>query len=218
MSYTNRNSGQTKGTAWIAVAALHGVALYAIINGLGIEYIRETIANLPARNYETPTPPQPDMPMPKPKEQVERAVDVAKPVVTTITNRNIVHVDPVPMDEFKMVEFPKPPIPEPHPFTPEFKPVAASPRTSPGSWVTTNDYPTRDLRQGNEGTAEFTLTVGTDGRVTDCRITRSTGHTGLDQATCGKVSQRARFTPARNENNQPMTGTFSSRITWVIPD
>ena len=84
--------------------------------------------------------------------------------------------------------------------------------------MTTSDYPTRDLRQGNEGTAEFKLTIGTDGRVSDCRITRSSGHRGLDQATCNKVSQRARFTPARNESNQPMTGSYTGRITWVIPD
>ncbi len=218
MSYTNRNSGQTRGTAWMAVAALHGAALYALINGLGTEYMKETIANLPSRNYEMPSPLPEVTPEPAPEKQTGRTVDVTEPKIPGIPTRGPIIMSPPPIEDFKPIELPKLPIPMPLPPAPEFKTVAAAPRTSPGSWVTANDYPTRDLRQGNAGTAEFTLTIGADGRVTDCRITRSTGHPGLDQATCSKVSQRARFTPARNESNQSVTGTFSSRIAWVIPE
>lgn len=217
MSYINRNNGQTKGTAWIAVAAVHGVALYALINGLGIEYIKETIANLPARNYEEPVPPPPTMPEPVPQKPTKSTVDVVKPMVPTATQPTTFTVTPRPLDDFKLT-----PLPIPEPFTPkpipQFKPVAASPKGSPGGWVTTNDYPTRDIRQGNEGTAVFLLAIDTNGRVTNCQITRSSGHPGLDEATCGKVSQRARFTPARDESGQSVTGTYTGRITWVIPE
>jgi protein TonB len=149
---------------------------------------------------------------------VEQTVDVVEPKIPGISNRGPIILSPRPFEDRVPIEILTPPAPIPLPPTPEFNPVAAAPRTSPGGWVTTNDYPTRDLRQGNEGTAEFTLMIGTDGRVSDCRITRSSGHPGLDQATCGKVSQRARFTPARNDRNQPMTGSYTGRITWVIPD
>lgn len=219
MSYTNRNSGQTTGTAWIAVAALHGAALYALINGLGIDYIRETITNLPARNYETPAPPPPEtMPEPKADQQVESTVDVAKPMLSGIPNRNVVIVDSRPSEDFTPIALP--PVPDvlpPKPM-PQFKPVGAMPKGSPGNWVSTNDYPTRDIRQGNEGTAVFLLAIGADGRVNGCEITRSSGHTGLDQATCSKVSQRARFDPAKDENGQRVPGTYAGSIKWVIPE
>lgn len=218
MAYTERNSSQTKSGAWIAVIALHGAAIYALINGLGIEYIRETIANLPARNYEVPTPPSPpDMPEPTQKAQPERAVDAMKPVIPASPDRATFVIDNPPINP-KPIPLPQIPDPIPTRQTPEFKPVGAMPKGSPGNWVSTNDYPTRDIRQGHEGTAIFVLAIAADGKVSDCQITRSTGHAGLDQATCTKVSQRARFNPARNESGQNVAGTYTGSITWVIPD
>lgn len=217
MSYIYRNSGQTKGSAWIAVAGLHGIALYALINGFGIEYIRETIANLPARNYETPPPPK-DIPEPAQQQQAEQQFDVVKPVIPTIPDRGTFVINAPPTESSQPIAEPTAPYIVPPTQTPLFKPVGAMPKGSPGNWVTTNDYPTRDIRQGNEGTAIFLLAITADGKVSDCQITRSTGYAGLDQATCSKISQRARFDPARNESGQRVPGTYTGSITWVIPD
>jgi protein TonB len=91
------------------------------------------------------------------------------------------------------------------------------PRGKPGNWVTSNDYPTRDIREGNEGMALFRLGIGADGRATSCEITRSSGHQGLDSATCALLRERARFDPARDGSGQRVSGSYSGRITWVIP-
>jgi len=93
----------------------------------------------------------------------------------------------------------------------------AVPKGNPGSWATTNDYPSRALREEREGTSGFRVTVGPDGRVTDCQITSSSGHADLDAATCDNVRRRARFNPAMDGDGNPTTGSYSNRVRWVIP-
>jgi len=72
---------------------------------------------------------------------------------------------------------------------------------------------------GAEGTAQASLTIGTDGRVVSCTITRSTGNSALDSATCNVLRRRARFTPARDSNGNPVTDTQPTPpITWRLVD
>jgi protein TonB len=98
-----------------------------------------------------------------------------------------------------------------------FKPKPPMPKNDPRKWVTTDDYPARDLREGNEGTSAFRVTVGTNGRVSACEIVKSSGHPGLDAATCKAVKARARFAPATDENGEPVAGTYSNSVLWQIP-
>jgi TonB family protein len=100
---------------------------------------------------------------------------------------------------------------------PRFTPKGPSPEGNPANWTTGNDYPARALREEREGTTGFRVTVSTDGRVTDCQITSSSGHADLDEATCANVRQRARFTPATDGEGQPTNGSYSNRVRWVIP-
>jgi periplasmic protein TonB len=93
----------------------------------------------------------------------------------------------------------------------------AKPKNNPGSWATTNDYPSRALSQEREGTTTFRVTVGADGKVTDCSVTGSSGHGDLDAATCSNVKRRARFDPALSNDGSPTTGSYSNRVTWRIP-
>ena len=92
------------------------------------------------------------------------------------------------------------------------------PRGNPASWITTSDYPTADMRVDMQGTVAYRLTVGPNGRPTACDITQSSGFWRLDEATCRLVLRRARFCPATDKKAQPITGTWSSRMKWVIPE
>jgi protein TonB len=114
---------------------------------------------------------------------------------------------------------PPPPIvlAPPPPAAPRFTPKGAQPKGNPGNWATTNDYPSRALREEREGTTSFRVQVGPDGRVTDCQVTGSSGHADLDAATCENVRRRARFTPATDGEGNPTTGSYSNRVRWVIP-
>lgn len=86
----------------------------------------------------------------------------------------------------------------------------------PGSWVTTSDYPTESLRANEQGTASFTLTVDVQGRVKACRITATSGSQRLDETTCRLVIERARFSPATDQQDQPIEANYSNRVRWVL--
>lgn len=98
-----------------------------------------------------------------------------------------------------------------------FNPRAPKPMSYPGSWVMTADYPPDSLRANEQGTTGFTVTVDTQGRVNDCRISASSGSPRLDETTCRLVTQRARFTPATDSKDNPLEGTYANRVRWVLP-
>lgn len=91
------------------------------------------------------------------------------------------------------------------------------PKGNPGTWVNMNDYPTGALMDQTEGTTGFRVTVGPDGRVTDCVIISSSGSPDLDVATCTNVKRRARFDPALDANGSPTNGKYTNRVRWQIP-
>lgn len=93
----------------------------------------------------------------------------------------------------------------------------AIPKGNPGFWASTRDYPTLALRDEREGTTAFRVTVGTDGRVTGCQITESSGHSDLDEATCANVTTRAEFYPAQDKKGKVIIGNYANRIRWQIP-
>ena len=111
-----------------------------------------------------------------------------------------------------------PPPPPPPPAAPPVAATRATPRSSPGSWLSDADYPSRAQREERSGTAGFRLQIGADGRVTDCTITSSTGHPDLDEATCRLLPRRARFKPAKGSDGAEMPDTYNGRITWRLPE
>ena len=101
--------------------------------------------------------------------------------------------------------------------SPKYPPAAAVPRNGPLGWISNTDYPRRDLTRGNEGSVAYTLVIGSDGMVDACEITASSGHSGLDNATCQLIERRARFDPATGSAGTPIVGTFAGSVTWEIP-
>jgi protein TonB len=107
-----------------------------------------------------------------------------------------------------------------HTEAPPAKPCAAkpaAPKGRPGEWASDNDYPTRALQLGQEGVTGFRLSVGSDGKVSACDITRSSGSPELDKTTCDLMRRRARFNPATDGDGNPTTGSYSSTVRWQIP-
>jgi protein TonB len=110
---------------------------------------------------------------------------------------------------------PQPPAPPPPPPAPRTVEPARA-RANLASYVSNDDYPASALRNEESGTTGFRLTVGPDGRVTNCVVTSSSGSSALDAATCRLMRSRARFTPARDNTGASTTDTVNSRITWRI--
>jgi protein TonB len=88
------------------------------------------------------------------------------------------------------------------------RPVAAD------QWVTAADNLPEASRLGLDGRVFVELDVSAEGRVTGCRVVKSSGHSLLDNHTCQLLSSRAQFKPATGENGRPVAGTFAHSIGW----
>ena len=78
------------------------------------------------------------------------------------------------------------------------------------------DYPRAAVEARAEGRVETRFTVGTDGRVSDCRVTRGSGNAVLDQTTCRLIEQRFRWTPARDAQGNPVAEERGWQQTWWL--
>ncbi|HEX3422716.1 MAG TPA: TonB family protein [Sphingomicrobium sp.] len=78
-----------------------------------------------------------------------------------------------------------------------------------------SDYP-RDLRErGIGGRVGIVFTVGTDGRVTSCTVTRSSGVPELDALTCRLIQQRFRYRPSTDRYGRPIPDEVEGEHDWV---
>lgn len=71
------------------------------------------------------------------------------------------------------------------------------------------DYPARAVRNGNTGTVNLSLLIGTDGRVTEAKVQKSSGYRELDRAAVDALSL-CKFKPAtRNGVAEPAWGQIA---------
>ncbi|MEM6476820.1 MAG: energy transducer TonB [Pseudomonadota bacterium] len=75
-------------------------------------------------------------------------------------------------------------------------------------------YPAEALAAGMSGSVGVNVTVNEQGRVRDCSVTQSSGHSVLDEAACRAMKRYAEFNPARNRSGDPTLGRYSLRITY----
>ena len=223
MAYAdNANTGRKTGTAVIVFALEAGLA-WALVAGLSMEgfshdpvHVLTQFIPKPEEKIKPPPPPKPDVkdqrelttikPPPSPFDGLKGGEAPTFPLGPTDgpTDTGVKEVNFVPLD---------PPSPKP-----AFAPRLARPKGNPGAWVSPNDYPTRDLNEGNEGVTRFRLTVTAQGKVADCSVTQSSGFPGLDAATCEKLARRAKFDPASDETGAQTSGTYSGAVRWQIPE
>jgi protein TonB len=191
----------------------------ALIAGLSTTFVADPpVPQITARNIDDdlppPPPPEDQQPQQRPHDSVIDA-PIPPPDVPTVGPDIGTVDDAFPWVDDRIVDFPTPqPGAKP---SPTYSPIAAAPRNDPSDWVTTDDYPSRDLREGNQGTTKFRVIVGSNGRVQSCEITRSSGFESLDRTTCDKVSRRARFDPATDETGAKIVGSYTSSVVWRIP-
>lgn len=226
MAYLSETPSSRRLATVGVVAALHVGAAAVLLTTFAGGTLIETIAKrLPAQQWITPpadpapVPPpsatpsvaaRPDQRIVAPTPPIDLGLRLP-PLETTIRLTPLPPVERVGGDVFSG------PAPLPSP-TARFAPKAPAPRGNPGAWVTTNDYPTDAIRRDEQGVTGVRLTIGADGNVRDCAVTRSSGSASLDAAACAKMSQRARFKPATDANGDAVAGTWNSAVQWVLPD
>ncbi|WP_260581006.1 energy transducer TonB [Sphingopyxis sp. PET50] len=88
----------------------------------------------------------------------------------------------------------------------------ALPVGNPGKWLKSGDYPADMLAKAQPGIVRFRLSVGPDGKPTECHIQRSTNSKGFDDAVCKGVMRRARFEPALDKDGQPLASYYVNSV------
>jgi len=99
----------------------------------------------------------------------------------------------------------------------ETLPRGPRPRNGPAGWIQPGDYPALAVKNGESGTAGFTLTIDAKGKVTSCVIMATSGSAALDRATCDLLSARAAFDPALDGAGKPVASRYSNRTRWILP-
>ncbi|WP_284734629.1 energy transducer TonB [Sphingosinicella terrae] len=81
-----------------------------------------------------------------------------------------------------------------------------------------SDYPPGLGEIGVGGRVSVIFTILDDGRVTDCRITRSSGSDALDDATCRLIERRYLFEPSRDGRGRPIVSRMTENHEWLVED
>lgn len=189
------------------VAALHVGVLYLIAASLGIVPPLVTEGGTITLQPDETTPPDdPPQPVPQP-EQYDPTVYVPEPVPLPFDP-----VDTTPrIDGVRSDNPPEiPPV-----FPPVHQAQMVGVRVDSSRPLTQPVYPSTDIRQGNEGTAEIEVYVLPNGRIGDARILRSTGSPTLDQSAIDEAKRRWRLLPATRDG-EPYAQWHRLKVTFNL--
>lgn len=215
MAYADRNVSGNRVVAIVIVSVIVAVMGYAFVTGLTYKYVKAMSEKLKTFDVEEPPPPPPDEPPPPPPDQPLEPPPVVSPPPIVQTNT------PPPV-VIQTVQTPPPvfvptPKAEPAPPPPPRISQAAGLKGNPGQFFGDDNYPSEAIRAGAQGRVVAKLTVGADGRVAACTVTTSSGNSSLDDTTCRIARSRVRFTPAKDENGQPTSSSYTLPVRWVLP-
>lgn len=88
---------------------------------------------------------------------------------------------------------------------------------NPSLWVSSDDYPVEALVGEKQGDVLMLWAIGGDGRVSECRVLKSSGTPALDRASCRALTARARYNPVKDAAGNPIVTHSVGRIAWRIP-
>lgn len=212
---------RTSPTALAVVVLMHGAGITALALAKGEEIRKIWEPPIVVETLEEQKPPPEVPPEPvqqKVPQQQQTVLTPPEPVFRLPAQGPAVPWTPPPAPTL-VIPQPGPTIvPADPPAQPAAKTVEpARAKANLASYVSDEDYPSSAARNEEQGTTRFRLAVGPNGRVTDCTVTSSSGSSALDSTTCRLMKQRARFTPARNNRDEPTGDTVTSAIRWVLP-
>lgn len=247
MAYADQQMSGNRMIAIVIVALLHVAIGYTLVTGLAYEAAKAVVERVttvdvdePEPEEEPPPPPEevpetapPPMVIPQPRFEntTNTATDTTdKPLPRDDTPSNTATTQTCPDGRVIAASASCGPATKTCPdgksypinaTCPEVKkavpPKPPKPKGNPGRWVTPNDYPSRALREEQEGVTTVRLTVDAGGKVTGCSVTGSSGSPLLDDTTCKKMQQRAKFDPATDGDGRPVASTYTQSVKWEIP-
>jgi protein TonB len=198
MAYADQSMSGNKITAFVIVALIHIALGYALVTGLAYSAAKKLVERVTTVDIKEEVKKEEEPPPPKIN------VAPAAPVISTVTT---------PPPPAPIVLAPAPAAPPPAPSQSR----RAIPKGQAG-WARRiqDNYPSSALRAEKEGRVGVRVTVGPDGRVSDCSVTSSSGTPDLDTAACDGMQRYARFDPALNDDGSPTSGSYATSIVYKL--
>lgn len=208
------------------VAGLHALIAVGVVNMMNGKVLSIPRLTDPGTVFTTPEPPVSPPPPPDPPAPAQRLAppDIVVPKIE-------VEIVTPPVENPVRTTFEADPLP-PQPAQPQAtaQPPAAASGTGSGTGsgavrtitlaeangCATPEYPARAARNGDSGTVVLALLIGTDGRVANARVQKTSGSRDLDKAALNALSM-CQFKPATN-NGVPEAGWGQLAFVWTLDD
>ena len=220
-SHLHHDNGGKAGK-FALVAGLHALIAVGVVNMMNAKVI--SLPKLPEdlTVFMTPEPPAPPPPPPEPPQPMPRVAppDIVVPKVE-------VEVPPPPIENPVQATTEVAPMPQPaQPAQAEAPAQPSNTSSNSGamrsialaeaSGCATPEYPARAARNNDSGTVMLALLIGTDGRVANARVQKSSGSRDLDKAALNALSM-CQFKPGMN-NGVPEAGWGQIAYVWKLQD
>lgn len=191
----------------LLVGGLHLVVFWALLHALQAHRPDSlSYSNTEADVIDDQRPPPEPLPQP----------DVTPTAVHYIPTAAIPEVQLPPMEDAQTIALPPPPEGI---FT---LPVVTEPQTlvtgaavDPHHPLTQPEYPMSSIRSAEEGKVALEVLVGTDGRVLDAKVARSSGSPRLDEAAVKEARAHWRLRPA-TRNGVPFEQWLSLGVVFRL--
>lgn len=236
MSYSGQISVRQRlmsaGGALVAVVAVG----FGLASGLDLDVVRKASQAIAALAIPAPPPPEPIVPQNAPSDTASGKASAANRHATAA---------PIAAPKPKLPPIAPPVAAAPHPGTGSDTSAGATPNPGAGSgaggqgdgtgaggsgngpggggkavWrsgtIRDRDYPRSASRARVGGEVEVRFTIQPSGRVSGCRVSRSSGDTALDETTCRLIEERFRFKPATNAAGAAIASDYGWRQSWWL--
>ena len=224
MSYASQQQAGNKTTSIVIVILIHVAIGYLLVTGLAIDAVKQVVERVttvevkeeePPPEPDEPPPPEPDTPdpvSPPPPNAPESLIEMPRESPIQTTQRE------TPQEVFRKPDVTQEPVRAAEPVErPPSKARGVQPKNQ-RSWAARiqDNYPRRAAQEEIEGTVGVRVTVTPDGKATGCSVTSSSGSDILDAAACKDLERYGRFDPALNDAGDPISASWSTRITYKL--
>jgi protein TonB len=224
MSYASQQQAGNKTTSIVIVILIHVAIGYLLVTGLAIDAVKQVVERVttvevkeeePPPEPDEPPPPEPDTPdpvSPPPPNAPESLIEMPRESPIQTTQRE------TPQEVFRKPDVTQEPVRAAEPVErPPSKARGVQPKNQ-RSWAARiqDNYPRRAAQEEIEGTVGVRVTVTADGKATACSVTKSSGSDILDGAACKDLERYGRFDPALNDAGDPISASWSTRITYKL--
>ena len=230
-SYLGTADRPDRAKAIAAVAAVHVALAFIILTGLNVRMVRTVVEQLTTIEIGEPPPPPPVQPPPAPKpEQAKKAAGApapkAEPAPVVAPQPKIPAPSPIPAAKVAGTGS----APSSGAGTSGTGTGAGGTGNGPGGGgygeysrftparlvgrIPNSEYRRISAGRVAQGSATIAFRVNPSGRISGCRVLRSSGDPYVDSMVCDAATRWLLFNPARDPSGQPVSQDITYTPSW----